>query len=83
KITPLNEPYISTYFRAGWGIWPPHLKGRAGFVRVLYPLVEGTKAAIQAVREENPEAEIWLNDGADYFHPATPDLETEAQERTE
>lgn len=83
KITPLNEPYISTYFRAGWGIWPPYLKGRKGFARVLYPMVEGTKAAIRAIREENSEAEIWLNDGADYFHPATPELETEARERTE
>lgn len=83
KITPLNEPYISTYFRAGWGIWPPHLKGREGFVRVLYPIVEGTRAAIRAIREENPQAEIWLNDGADYFHPATPDLAPVAAERTE
>lgn len=83
KITPLNEPYISTYFRAGWGIWPPHLKGREGFVRVLYPVVEGTRAAIRAIREENPKAEIWLNDGADYFHPASPDLAQYASLRTE
>lgn len=83
KITPLNEPYISTYFRAGWGIWPPHLKGRKGFVRMLYPVVEGTRAAIRAIRQENPGAEIWLNDGADYFHPATPELAEYARERTE
>ncbi len=82
KITPLNEPYISTYFRAGWGIWPPYLKGPTGFAQMLYTIVEGTRAAIQAIRKANPKAEIWLNDGADFFHPATPDLATEAQART-
>ncbi|RIH87477.1 Beta-glucosidase B [Calidithermus roseus] len=82
RLTPLNEPYISTYFRAGWGIWPPYLKGRAGFVRMLFPIVEGVRAAIRAIRTANPEAEIWLNDAADFFHPATPDLAGEAARRT-
>jgi beta-glucosidase len=82
RITPLNEPYISTYFRAGWGIWPPHLKGREGFASLLYPIVEGVRAGIRAIRETNPNAEIWLNDGADTFHPVTPDLAHEAAQRT-
>jgi beta-glucosidase/6-phospho-beta-glucosidase/beta-galactosidase len=82
KITPLNEPYISVYFRAGWGIWPPYLKGREGFVRMLFPIVEGVRAAIRAIRAANPKAEIWLNDAADFFHPASPDLASEAAQRT-
>ncbi len=83
KITPLNEPYISTYFRAGWGIWPPYLKGREGFVRLLRPIVDGLRAAIRAIRDASPDAEIWLNDGADYFHPTEPALAEEAKLRTE
>ncbi|MEX2535855.1 MAG: family 1 glycosylhydrolase [Trueperaceae bacterium] len=82
KITPLNEPYISTYFRAGWGIWPPHLKGREGFVRLLHPIVEGVRGGIRAIREANPDAEIWLNDGADTFHAVAPQLIGEAANRT-
>jgi beta-glucosidase len=68
KITPLNEPYITTYFRAGWGIWPPHLKGREGFARLLAPIVIGLRRAIREVKRVAPETQIWLNDGADTFH---------------
>ncbi len=82
KYTPLNEPYITTYFRAGWGIWPPHLKGSYGFARFLRPVIEGLRATIRAIREADPGSEIWLNDGADTFHPATPDLAEQARERT-
>ncbi|MBA2666419.1 MAG: family 1 glycosylhydrolase [Trueperaceae bacterium] len=77
KITPLNEPYISTYFRAGWGIWPPHLKGRDGFATMLAPVVTGLRGAIRAIKTVAPETEIWLNDGADTFHPLRPELAAE------
>jgi beta-glucosidase len=79
KITPLNEPYITTYFRAGWGIWPPYLKGREGFARLAAPLVTGLRRAIRAIEQRAPETEIWLNDGADTFHPLTPELEHEGR----
>jgi beta-glucosidase len=71
-ITPLNEPYITTYFRAGWGIWPPHLEGREGFARMLAPILVGLRRAIRAIKRVAPETEIWLNDGADSFHPLDP-----------
>ncbi|MEX2540354.1 MAG: family 1 glycosylhydrolase [Trueperaceae bacterium] len=82
KLTPLNEPYISTYFRAGWGIWPPHLRGRGGFVRLLHPIVEGIRSGVREIRAVNPDAEIWLNDGADTFHATAPELTDEAAQRT-
>ena len=83
RITPMNEPYITTYFRAGWGIWPPHLKGRQGFAQLLRPIVAGLRASIRAIVEAAPEAEIWLNDGADVFHPAGDDLHAEARHRNQ
>jgi beta-glucosidase len=83
KLTPLNEPYITTYFRAGWGIWPPHLKGREGFARLLAPIVTGLRRAIREVERVAPETEIWLNDGADTFHPLRPELEGEGRFLTE
>src|SRR5690606_13896765 len=82
KLTPWNEPYISTYFRAGWGIWPPHLRGREGFARLLRPLVSGLHGAIKAVNQSAPEMRIWLNDGADSFHPLRREVAAEAEFRT-
>ncbi len=73
KLTPWNEPYISTYFRAGWGIWPPHLKGAEGFAQVLRPVVSALREGIRLVERVAPEMEIWLNDGADTFHPKDQD----------
>jgi len=82
KLTPWNEPYITCWFRAGWGIWPPHLTGRDGFVRYLHPLVTGLRRAIREVARVAPDTEIWLNDGADTFHAVTPDLRQEAAFRS-
>lgn len=82
RITPWNEPFITAYFRGGRGLWPPYLKGPQGMARLLHPLVLGLRKAVKAIREENPEVEIWLNDGADRFHPATPELAEEAWRQT-
>jgi beta-glucosidase len=82
KITPLNEPYISTYFRAGWGIWPPYRRGRQAFAELLHPIVEGVRAGVREIRKANPSAQIWLNDGADRFHATSPELRTQAAQRT-
>src|SRR5690606_5584142 len=82
KLTPWNEPYISVYFRAGWGIWPPHLKGPEGFTRLLSPVMRALHAGISRVRAVAPETRIWLNDGADTFHPLRPEVAGEAEFRT-
>jgi beta-glucosidase/6-phospho-beta-glucosidase/beta-galactosidase len=82
RYTPLNEPYITTYFRAGWGIWPPHMKGKAGFARLLRPVIDGVRTIIRALKAVDPANEIWLNDGADTFIPARPELAEEARRRT-
>lgn len=79
KLTPWNEPYISVYFRAGWGIWPPHLKGREGFARLLAPVVRAIHEGIRRVTRVAPEMEIWLNDGADSFHPQRPEVAAHAE----
>lgn len=82
KLTPLNEPYITTYFRAGKAIWPPHLPGLEGFARLLHPIVVGLRRAIRAIDAAAPDTEIWLNDGADTFHTDDPTLREEAAFRT-
>jgi beta-glucosidase len=82
KLTPLNEPYISTFFRAGKGIWPPYLQGDEGFARLLHPIVVGLRKAIRAIDAVAPDTEIWLNDGADTFHTDEPALREQAAFRT-
>ncbi len=82
KLTPWNEPYISVYFRGGWGIWPPHLKGREGFVQLFAPLMRALHDGIRRVERVAPDMQIWLNDGADTFHPVRPEVADEARFRT-
>ena len=82
KLTPLNEPYITTYFRAGKAIWPPRLEGTEGFARLLHPIVVGLRRAIRAIDAVAPDIEIWLNDGADTFHTDDEGLRPEAEFRT-
>jgi beta-glucosidase len=82
KFTPLNEPYITAYFRGGIGAWPPFETGQDGFVRSLEPIVRAVARATRAIRAVHPKAEIWLNDGADHFCARTPDLESLARELT-
>ena len=82
KVTPWNEPYISTYFRAGWGIWPPYLKGREGFATLFAPLITALHDGIGRMRAVAPTMQVWLNDGADSFHPVRPAVAAEAAFRT-
>lgn len=83
KVTPLNEPYITTLFRAGKGIWPPYLRGDEGFAQLLVPIVHGLRRAIRGIDRVAPDTAIWLNDGADTYHAGTPDLVGEAERRTQ
>jgi beta-glucosidase len=82
KFTPFNEPFITAYFRGGIGAWHPFETGQHGFVRSLEPIVEAVARATKAIRAAHPNAEIWLNDGADHFRASTPDLNAKAQELT-
>lgn len=86
KITPFNEPYIWSFFTGGNGTWAPHGLDRglevAGFARSLWPVLQGLRGSIKAIREVNPRAEIWLNDGADRFRAATPELAPLAESLT-
>ena len=48
--TPLNEPLITAEFCGLRGIWPPHLRGDSGFVRVLDAVCRGIVATTDAIR---------------------------------
>ena len=54
-----------------------------GFAQALVPILRGLRLSIQAIRAANPQAEIWLNDGADRFRTSLPDLQALAAQLTE
>jgi beta-glucosidase len=49
--TPLNEPFVHALFCGETGVWPPHLTGDDGFVKLTRALVRGIVAAQHAVAE--------------------------------
>lgn len=56
--TPLNEPAVNADFSGQRGVWPPHLRGDAGYDRVLVALAEGIGSTIAAIRREDPDSRI-------------------------
>ena len=53
--TPLNEPLITAEFCGLRGIWPPHLRGDSGFVRILTQICGGITATTDALRAVDPQ----------------------------
>ncbi|MGV3571346.1 MAG: family 1 glycosylhydrolase [Ramlibacter sp.] len=56
--TPVNEPLTTARFSGLYGIWYPHARDDASFVRALLNQVRGTVLAMRAVRAVNPAAQL-------------------------
>ncbi len=54
--TPVNEPLTTARFSALYGLWYPHRRDDASFVRALLHQVLGTRLAMQRIRAVNPQA---------------------------
>ena len=50
-FTPLNEPLVNAVFCGERGIWPPHLTGHDGFVKLVRALVRGIVSTQRAVAD--------------------------------
>ncbi|MBA2626510.1 MAG: family 1 glycosylhydrolase, partial [Gemmatimonadales bacterium] len=48
--TPLNEPIVTALFCGKRGLWPPYLRGDAGYVRVMLQVVRGVIRTCAALR---------------------------------
>ena len=71
--TPINEPLTTARFSALYGHWYPHARDEALFWRALLNQVDGTRAAMRAIRRENPAARlIQTEDLGEHF--STPEL---------
>ncbi|WP_071885447.1 dTDP-4-dehydrorhamnose reductase [Rufibacter tibetensis] len=75
--TPINEPLTTARFSALYGFWYPHTKDDASFAKALLNQINGTKLAMEAIREINPNAKLVQTDDLGYSH-STPALQYQA-----
>lgn len=57
-FTPLNEPLVTAWWCGRSGLWPPHRRGRQGYVAVLMAVAEGMRRTVEAIRAIQPGAVI-------------------------
>lgn len=60
--TPVNEPLTTARFAALYGVWYPHRRDDAAFVRALLNQVHGTVLAMREIRAVNPAAQLVQTD---------------------
>lgn len=56
--TPVNEPLTTARFAGLYGLWHPHGRDEATFLRVFLEQCRGVVLAMRAVREVNPTARL-------------------------
>ena len=56
--TPVNEPLTTARFSGLYGLWYPHGRDDATFVRILLNELHATRLAMLAIREVNPAARL-------------------------
>jgi beta-glucosidase len=54
--TPLNEPIVNALFCGKRGLWPPYLRGDAGYLRIMLQLVRGIQRTVAAIKAVDPGA---------------------------
>ena len=57
-FTPVNEPLTTARFSGLYGHWYPHERHEKAFVRALLHQIQGTAAAMRAIRSVTPEARL-------------------------
>lgn len=60
--TPVNEPLTTGRFSGLYGVWYPHAREDASFVRALLNQCRGIVLSMQAIRRVNPEARLVQTD---------------------
>jgi dTDP-4-dehydrorhamnose reductase len=60
--TPVNEPLTTARFSGLSGVWYPHAKSEAAFVRALLNQCRATVLAMRAIRAVNPAAKLVQTD---------------------
>lgn len=75
--TPVNEPLTTARFSGLYGVWYPHRRDDASFVRALLNELRGTVLAMRAIRKVNPAAKLVQTEDLGYA-TASPALQYQA-----
>jgi beta-glucosidase len=78
--TPLNEPLVNALFCGKRGLWPPYLRGDAGYLRILLQLVRGIQLTVDALKSVDPGAVMVHVEAAGLARAARADLHALAVE---
>ncbi len=78
--TPLNEPIVNALFCGKRGVWPPYLRGDAGYIRIALQLVRGIFRTVDAIREVDPGALMVHVEATGLSRAAREDLQVLATE---
>jgi dTDP-4-dehydrorhamnose reductase len=65
--TPVNEPVTTARFSGLYGLWYPHRRDSASFVRALLNQMRGVRLAMRAIRAVNPAARLVQTDDVGYI----------------
>src|SRR5262249_62372264 len=53
--TPPNGPLVNALMCGRRGVWPPYLRGDAGYIRVMLQIVKGVLNTVEAIKAVDPE----------------------------
>jgi dTDP-4-dehydrorhamnose reductase len=76
--TPVNEPLTTARFACLYGLWYPHQRQLAAFVRALMHQVLAIRASMAAIRSVNPRAALYQTEDLGQTF-STPDLEEQCR----
>lgn len=77
--TPVNEPLTTARFSALYGLWHPHRRDDASFLRALLHQVQATALAMDAIRMRRPEARLVQTEDLGLTRSASPVLQAQAR----
>jgi dTDP-4-dehydrorhamnose reductase len=75
--TPVNEPLTTARFSGLYGLWYPHRRDDASFVRALLNELRGTQLAMRAIRRVIPDAQLVQTEDLGFIS-ASPSLQYQA-----
>jgi dTDP-4-dehydrorhamnose reductase len=77
RYTPVNEPLTTARFSALYGVWYPHARNDALFLRATLNQVRATRLAMEAIRAVTPAAQLVQTEDLGRTH-STPTLRYQA-----
>lgn len=78
--TPLNEPVVNALMCGKRGLWPPYLRGDAGYIRIMLQVVRGIIETAASLRETDATVKLVFVEAAGLSRAAQADLEPLAVE---